>query len=46
MLTIERRPLKVFLCHAHIIPLSDADRDPVRGLSEQGLPDQRQGVLL
>ncbi len=33
-----KRPLKVFLCHimpigyAHIIPLRDADRDPVRGL--------------
>ena len=26
----EKRPLKVFLCHAHIIPLWDADRDPVR----------------
>ncbi|MDP1715202.1 MAG: hypothetical protein Q8L41_10715 [Anaerolineales bacterium] len=24
-----KRPLKVFLCHAHIIPLWDADRDPV-----------------
>jgi len=30
-----KRPLKVFLCHAHIIALWDAhaDRDPVRGLS-------------
>jgi len=35
-----KRPLKVFpstgsghrLCHAHIIPLWDADRDPVRAL--------------
>ena len=27
-----KRHLKVFLCHAHIIPLWDADRDPVRGL--------------
>ena len=26
MITTEKRPLKVFLCHAH------ADRDPVRGL--------------
>ena len=25
-MTTEKRPLKVFLCHAH------ADRDPVRGL--------------
>jgi len=29
-----KRPLKVFLCHAHIIPLWDADRDPVRALPE------------
>ena len=28
----EACPLKVFLCHAHIIPLWDADRDPVRAL--------------
>ncbi len=28
----EKRPLEVFFCHAHIIPLWDADRDPVRGL--------------
>ena len=28
----DKRPLKVFLCHAHIIPLWDADRDAVRGL--------------
>jgi hypothetical protein len=27
-----KRPLKVFLCHAHVIPLWDADRDTVRGL--------------
>ena len=27
-----KRPLKVFLCHAHIIPLWDVDRAPVRGL--------------
>jgi hypothetical protein len=33
-----KRPLKVFLCHimpvgyAHIIPLRDADREPVRAL--------------
>ncbi len=27
-----KRPLKVFLCHAHIIPLWDADRDAVRAL--------------
>jgi len=25
-MTVDKRPLKVFLCHAH------ADRDPVRGL--------------
>jgi hypothetical protein len=30
----KKRPLKVFLCHAHIIPLWDADRDPVRALPE------------
>jgi diadenosine tetraphosphate (Ap4A) HIT family hydrolase len=29
-MTEAKRPLKVFLCHAHIIPLWDADRDPVR----------------
>jgi hypothetical protein len=27
-----KRPLKVFLCHAHIIPLWGADRDAVRAL--------------
>ncbi len=27
-MTADKRPLKVFLCHAH------ADRDPVRGLPE------------
>ena len=32
MPTTDKRSLKVFLCHAHIIPLWDADRDPVRGL--------------
>jgi hypothetical protein len=26
---MDKRPLKVFLCHAHIIPLWDADRDAV-----------------
>ena len=31
-MTEAKRPLKVFLCHAHIIPLWDADRDAVRGL--------------
>ena len=31
-MTEAKRPLKVFLYHAHIIPLWDADRDPVRGL--------------
>jgi diadenosine tetraphosphate (Ap4A) HIT family hydrolase len=31
-MTEAKRPLKVFLCHAHIIPLWDVDRDPVRGL--------------
>lgn len=37
-MTETKRPLKVFpsaslrasLCHAHIIPLQDADRDPVK----------------
>ncbi len=35
-MTEPKRPLKVFLCHAHIIPLWDAhsDRDPVRRLPE------------
>ena len=28
----DKRLLKVFLCHAHIIPLWDADRDAVRAL--------------
>ena len=32
MTTTDKRPLKVFLCHAHIIPLWDADRDVVRAL--------------
>ena len=32
MPTTDKRPLKVFLCHAHIIPLWDADRDAVRKL--------------
>jgi len=32
MPTTDKRPLKVFLCHAHIIPLWDADRDRVRAL--------------
>ena len=27
-----KRLLKVFLCHAHIIPLWDADHDSVRAL--------------
>ena len=27
-----KRPLKALLCYAHIIPLWDADCDPVRGL--------------
>jgi hypothetical protein len=31
-MTDAKRTLKVFLCHAHIIPLWDADRDPVRAL--------------
>ncbi len=32
-MTEAKRPLKVFLSHAHnIIPLWDADRDTVRGL--------------
>ncbi len=31
-MTEAKRPLKVFLCHAHIIPLWDADRDAVRAL--------------
>ena len=31
-MTDPKRPLKVFLCHAHIIPLWDADRDAVSGL--------------
>ncbi|HRQ22788.1 MAG TPA: toll/interleukin-1 receptor domain-containing protein [Anaerolineales bacterium] len=31
-MTQPKRPLKVFLCHAHIIPLWDADRDAVRAL--------------
>ena len=29
---LTQAPLKVFLCHAHIIPLWDADRDVVRAL--------------
>ena len=32
MPTTDKRPLKVFLCHAHIIPLWDADRDAVHAL--------------
>jgi hypothetical protein len=28
----DKRPLKVFLSHAHIIPLWDADREAVRTL--------------
>ncbi len=31
-MTEEKRPLKAFLCHAHVIPLWDADRDSVRAL--------------
>jgi len=31
-MTETKHPLKVFLCHAHIIPLWDADRDAVRAL--------------
>jgi len=31
-MTETKRPLKVFLCHAHIIPLWDADRDAVHAL--------------
>ncbi len=27
-----KRPLKVFLCNAHSIPLSEADRDAIRAL--------------
>jgi len=28
--TIAKRPLKVFLCHVHIIPLRDSDASTVR----------------
>jgi len=31
-MTEAKHPLKVFLCHAHIIPLWDADRDSVKAL--------------
>ena len=31
-MTQAKRPLKVFLWHAHIIPLWDADRDAVKAL--------------
>jgi hypothetical protein len=31
-MTEEKRPLKAFLCHAHVIPLWDADREPVPAL--------------
>ena len=31
-MTEAKRPLKVFLCYAHIISLWDADRDAVRAL--------------
>jgi len=31
-MTETKRPLKVFLCHSHIIPLWDADRDAVKAL--------------
>jgi len=31
-MTSPKRPLKVFLCHADIIPLWDADRDTVKAL--------------
>ncbi len=33
MPSVEKRPLKVFLCHAH------ADRDPVRGLYARLIKD-------
>ena len=48
-----KRPLKVFpstgsghrLCHAHIIPLWDADRDSVRGLyARLTTPPRRVGA--
>jgi len=29
-MTEAKRPLKIFLCHAHIIPLWDGDRAAVR----------------
>ena len=35
----EKRSLKVFLCHAHIIPLWDADRDAVRALYTRLIAD-------
>ena len=31
-MTEPKRPLKVFLCNTHIIPLWDADREPFRAL--------------
>ena len=36
---MDKRPLKVFLCHAHIIPLRDADREPVRALYNRLVKD-------
>lgn len=31
-MSTDNRPLKVFLCRAHIIPLWGADRDAVRAM--------------
>jgi len=41
-MTTDKRPLKVFLCHAHFIPLWDADRDSVRGLYARLTADIRK----
>ncbi len=34
-----KRPLKVFLCHAHIIPLRDSDAAAVRALYNRLVKD-------
>ena len=40
-----KRPLKFFLCHTHIIPLRDADRDAMKALYDRlTTPPRRVGA--
>jgi len=39
MPSTDKHPLKVFLCHAHIIPLRDSDAPAVRALYNRLIKD-------